>query len=88
VNFQIFLPPKIDFIAKFVSKSQSSFDLQTEKMWKKLLVNVLLLVGAASAADNNAALTSKVICYYDSRAFANEGEFDSENVLACRNGNS
>jgi hypothetical protein len=57
-------------------------------MWKKLLVNVLLLVGAASAADSNAALTSKVICYYDSRAFAKEGEFDSENVLATLNGKS
>jgi hypothetical protein len=88
VIFQIFLPPKSDFIAKLVSKSQSSFDLQTEEMWKKLLVNVLLLVGAASAADNNAALTSKVICYYDSRAFAKEGEFDSENILASLNGKS
>jgi hypothetical protein len=43
-------------------------------MWKIILVNFLFLLGSVeiycAAADNN----SKIVCYYDSRAFAKEGE--------------
>lgn len=41
-------------------------------MWTKILVSCLFVLGSVEirAADNN----SKIVCYYDSRAFAHEGE--------------
>lgn len=45
-------------------------------MWKKVVVNLLLVLAAVKAADVNpaAASNSKIVCYYDSRAFAKEGK--------------
>jgi hypothetical protein len=70
--------PKAISSQKFISEFQLSSDFQTFKMWKKILVNVLLLVSAISAADNAPASASasnaKIVCYYDSRAFGKEGK--------------
>lgn len=42
------------------------------KMLRIILVNFLLVLGVVhiNCADNN----SKIVCYYDSRAFAQEGK--------------
>lgn len=56
----------------FKTSSQFSREAHLDKMSKLFLVNLLFLLCAVNinAADNH----SKVICYYDSRAFAREGE--------------
>lgn len=54
--------------------SQLSFSIDRVKMLKLILANFLFLLGAVNidCADNN----SKIVCYYDSRAFAKEGKIN------------
>lgn len=56
---------------KLLSHFQLPFTRLTVKMWHKvLLVNSFILFSAVLSADNN----SKIVCYYDSRAFVKEGK--------------
>lgn len=61
---------QIRWISSRKKTSQLSIDFHLVKMWKKVF-NFLFLLSVVNCADNN----SRIVCYYDSRAFAREGKY-------------
>lgn len=69
---KIDFPSLLNLPTKHLDEFQLPLSFHRDKMCKKLFVNLLLLLSAVQiyCADNN----SKIVCYYDSRAFGREGK--------------